>query len=50
MTTTQQTFEIVKYADKHREQLLDVWEKSVLATHDFLSATDFHEIKDIVAT
>ncbi len=50
MTTTQQTFEIVKYADKDREQLLDVWEKSVLATHDFLSPTDFHEIKDIVGT
>ena len=50
MTTTQQTIEIVKYSDKLREQLLDVWEKSVLATHDFLSATDFQEIKNIVAT
>jgi len=29
---------------------LDVWEKSVLATHDFLSPTDFQEIKEIVAT
>lgn len=50
MTTTQQPFEIVKYSDKYREQLLDVWEKSVLATHNFLSATDFQEIKEIVAT
>ena len=46
----QQTFEIVKYAEKHREQLLNVWEKSVLATHDFLSTSDFQEIKEIVAT
>ena len=50
MTTTKQTFEIVKFSDKHQEQLLDVWEKSVLATHDFLSPTDFQEIKEIVAT
>jgi hypothetical protein len=27
MTITQQSIEIVKYSDKHREQLLDVWEK-----------------------
>lgn len=44
----QHTFEIVKYSDKYREQLLDVWEKSVLETHDFLSASDFLEIKEIV--
>lgn len=50
MTITQQTFEIVKYSDKHRKQLLDVWEKSVLATHDFLCPADFQEIKEIVAT
>lgn len=50
MTTTPQTFEIVKYSDQHHEQLLDVWEKSVLATHDFLTATDFQEIKELVAS
>ncbi|PZX61947.1 GNAT family N-acetyltransferase [Hydrotalea sandarakina] len=44
----QQTIEIVKYSEKYRVQLLDVWEKSVLETHHFLSATDFHEIKEIV--
>lgn len=43
-------FEIVKYSDEYREQLLDVWEKSVLATHDFLSSTDFQSIKEIVYT
>lgn len=50
MTITQESIEIVKYSDKHREQLLDVWEKSILATHDLLSATDFQEIKEIDAT
>ncbi|MFN3530713.1 MAG: GNAT family N-acetyltransferase [Bacteroidia bacterium] len=45
-----QTFEIVKYTEKHREQLIEVWEKSVLATHDFLNAPDFIEIKKIVKT
>ncbi len=48
MTTIEQTIEIVKYADKQREQVLDVWEKSVLATHDFLTTTDFKAIKEIV--
>lgn len=48
MNATHQRFEIVKYADEHRERVLDVWEKSVLATHHFLSATDFEEIKEIV--
>lgn len=41
---------IVPYQDKHREQILNVWERSVLATHDFLIPTDFEEIKELVAT
>lgn len=31
-----------------RQQLLQVWERSVLATHSFLSASDFDKIKKIV--
>lgn len=49
MNTTQRDFAIVKYTDRYREQLLDVWERSVVATHDFLCATDFQEIKELVA-
>jgi putative acetyltransferase len=30
--------------------MLDVWEQSVLATHDFLKPTDFEEIKTLVKT
>jgi len=33
------------YTEHHRAQLLDVWERSVLATHDFLSSQHFAEIK-----
>lgn len=40
--------EIVKYEDIYREQLVSVWEKSVRATHSFLSPTDFITIKEIV--
>ena len=40
--------EIKKYSEYHREQLLDVWEKSVLATHDFLKPEDFKAIKQAV--
>lgn len=38
-------FEIIPYADLCRQQVLTIWEKSVLATHDFLTSTDFEEIK-----
>ena len=41
-------FEIVKYTDKYRDQLLLVWENSVLATHHFLKPADFQAIKEIV--
>ena len=41
-------FKIEKYNDNYREQMLSVWEKSVLATHDFLLPADFNEIKEVV--
>ncbi|HNQ26787.1 MAG TPA: GNAT family N-acetyltransferase [Aquaticitalea sp.] len=43
-------FEIVKYSDKYRQQVFDVWEKSVLATHSFLTTEDFYAIRKIVGT
>jgi putative acetyltransferase len=42
------SLEIVPYQDEFREQLLTVWEKSVLATHGFLNRTDFISIKEEV--
>ena len=39
---------IKAYNDNYKQQVLTVWEASVLATHDFLTATDFTEIKGIV--
>lgn len=44
------TNKIERYNDKYRLQVLTVWEKSVLATHNFLSPPDFEEIKELVAT
>ena len=44
------SFEITKYSDTYRPQVLAVWEKSVLATHDFLTPSDFEEIKELVRT
>lgn len=41
-------FTIYPYADIHRQQVLTIWEKSVIATHDFLTPTDFIEIKELV--
>jgi putative acetyltransferase len=43
-----QDFEIVRYSDNFRDQVLDIWEKSVLTTHDFLRTADFQSIKEIV--
>lgn len=45
-----QNYQIEAYTDNDREQILNVWEKSVLATHDFLNPTDFEEIKELVQT
>lgn len=47
---TNQSFKIDKYIDNDRDQILNIWEKSVLATHDFLNPTDFEEIKQLVQT
>ncbi|NMH24171.1 GNAT family N-acetyltransferase [Flavobacterium solisilvae] len=47
---TNQDFKIEKYTDKDRQQILNIWEKSVLATHDFLHPNDFLEIKQLVHT
>jgi putative acetyltransferase len=43
-------FDIVKYSAHYKDQILDVWEKSVLATHDFIAMEDFESIKEIVKT
>jgi putative acetyltransferase len=42
--------EIKPYEEYFREALLSLWEKSVLATHDFLRPADFISIKEIVHT
>lgn len=39
---------IVPYNDIFRAQVLDTWERSVLATHFFLSPVDFEKIKTLV--
>jgi putative acetyltransferase len=41
-------FEINQYTDLYRQQVLTIWEKSVIATHDFLTSTDFEEIKQLI--
>lgn len=44
------TFEIKQYNDIYRQQILTIWEKSVLATHHFLTHDDFEEIKELVSS
>ncbi|MDO8966488.1 GNAT family N-acetyltransferase [Algoriphagus sp.] len=41
-------FSIQPYQHPFRKQILTVWEKSVLATHEFLTGGDFLEIKKMV--
>lgn len=41
---------IIRYEEKFQDQVLAVWERSVLATHHFLDPTDFNSIKEIVHT
>lgn len=41
-------FKIEAYREDFRDQLLGVWERSVLATHHFLTPVDFEEIKELV--
>ncbi len=43
-------FEIKSYDQKYKQQILAIWEQSVLATHDFLTPNDFSEIKELVQT
>lgn len=40
--------EIISYDDNFREQMIDVWERSVRATHDFVTPDDFDYFKHIV--
>lgn len=40
---------IQPYQTLYRDQMLEVWEKSVLATHHFLEKKDFETIKELVA-
>lgn len=46
MTSTE--IKIERYSDSYRDQLLTVWEQSVLKTHNFLKAEDFKSIKEAV--
>ncbi|SCY37695.1 GNAT family N-acetyltransferase [Flavobacterium caeni] len=41
-------FAIVPYEDRFKKELVDVWERSVRATHDFLDPTDIVYFKGIV--
>lgn len=41
---------IEKYSDAIRNQLLQTWERSVRATHAFVTPTDLEEIKALVHT
>ena len=43
-----QEFDIKPYRQAHRNQLIKVWEDSVLATHYFLKKEDFEKIKSVV--
>ena len=36
---------IVRCTEKDYETLAGIWERSVMATHDFLEEEDFNEIK-----
>ncbi|MCH7409257.1 GNAT family N-acetyltransferase [Belliella sp. DSM 111904] len=43
-------YSIKPFESTDQEQIIKVWEKSVLATHDFLRHEDFEEIKALVKT
>lgn len=40
--------QILPYNETYRQQLLTIWEQSVLATHHFLHPHDFEHIKSLV--
>lgn len=50
MNDKQSSILIQPYDQNLREQLLSVWERSVLATHHFLRPEDFITIKALVHT
>jgi putative acetyltransferase len=41
-------YQIIRYSDEFKEKIIDLWEKSVIASHDFLTPEDFLSIKIIV--
>lgn len=41
-------YSIVPYNDSYKIQVIDVWERSVRATHDFLISSDIEYFKSIV--
>jgi putative acetyltransferase len=43
-------FGIVPYNEVYRQTVLEIWERSVIATHNFLTQSDFEEIKCFVKT
>ena len=43
------SYSIHPYREAYRDQIIQVWEKSVLATHHFLEKEDFEAIKEIVS-
>ncbi|AFL85525.1 hypothetical protein Belba_3006 [Belliella baltica DSM 15883] len=46
-----QDFQIVPYTDNLRNQLINVWERSVLAKHSFLKPNDSeNEIRSIASS
>lgn len=42
--------QIKQYIDIYKEQVLSIWEQSVLSTHDFLTQSDLEEIKLLVGS
>ena len=50
MNKTQSSSLIQPYEKNLRDQLLTVWERSVVATHHFLRPEDFTTIKALVQT
>lgn len=40
--------EIIAYQKENLPRILEIWEAAVVATHDFLSATDFQAIRTLV--
>lgn len=41
-------YQIERYNTRFKDALLNVWERSVLATHDFLRTNDFVAIKEML--